>query len=761
MANKLVIVESPAKARTLNRILGRNYSIKASLGHVRDLPRGTLGIDIDNSFTPKYVIPKQRSKTINELKKAVQNAAEVFLATDPDREGEAISWHLFEAADLDKKKKPVQRVSFHEITSEAVKEAFEHPRTINMDLVYAQQARRILDRLVGYKLSPLLWKKIQRGLSAGRVQSAALRMIVDREKEILAFKPTEYWVIEAELSPEGTKREGSIRATLAGYKDGAKLDVSNKKSAIDLEKKLRNSNYTVFDIANKQTPRNPAAPFTTSTLQQEAWKKLRYPSKKTMVIAQQLYEGISLGEEGSVGLITYMRTDSTNVAASALAETREYIQSKYSKDYLPSRPRSFGKKSKWAQEAHEAIRPTKIHREPEQLTKHLSRDQLKLYDLIWKRMVASQMAAALIDTITVEIEAACRISSDKYLFKTTSSTVKFPGFMSLYIEERDEDGGDSETYGKENNGKSSLLLKLKKEDALDLIDIFTEQNFTQPPPRYTEATLIKAMEQKGIGRPSTYAPIIATIQERNYVFKEVGRFRPDEIGTIVSDMLTEHFPKIVDLNFTAQMEKDLDSIARGEKDWVGVLQHFYKPFDKTLQKAASSIEKINTDKPSDEVCPVCGQPMVIKSGRFGKYLACSDEKCKKTMPIVVKTDISCPECGSPMVMRSGRFGDYLACSNQDCKKTMPFVVKTGIACPKCAAEGHKAELVERYSKNKRRFYGCNRYPECKFVSWQKPYEKPCPQCGGLLVQDSRNGVKCTGCSYKTKAADLDNVEVGK
>jgi DNA topoisomerase-1 len=704
MAVKLVIVESPAKARTIGRILGTGFAIKATLGHVRDLPKSELGIDIDNDFAPKYINIKQRKDVLSELRKSSEDASAVYLATDPDREGEAISWHLIEAIKLSKKKLPVHRVVFHEITKEAVEKAFKQPRSIDMNLVDAQQARRVLDRLVGYKLSPLLWRKVQRGLSAGRVQSAALRIIVDREREIQNFVRKEYWTIEAELAkslPEAKK--SGFRALLVGLADGKKLEIPNQQEASSIEGELKKADYSVKKVAVKGSARQPAPPFITSTMQQEAWRKLRFTAQRTMIIAQQLYEGITLGEEGSVGLITYMRTDSTHVAAGAVAEARDFIASKYGARFVPSHPRSFARKGKWAQEAHEAIRPTKIHREPAQIRSYLKPEQLKLYELIWKRMVASQMAAASVDITTVEIDATCAEPQKGYLLRTTSSVVKFPGFMTLYSEGKDEDGEEEKTVA---------LPELKVGDKLVLLALFPEQCFTQPPLRYTEATLIKALEQRGIGRPSTYAPIISTVQERGYVYKENGKLCPDEIGLVVNDILNKHFPKIVDLDFTAQLEEELDEIAQGEKRWVPVIKDFYVPFEETLNHAAEKIEKIKIAKPTDEICPDCGRPMVLKTGRFGKFLACT---------------------GYP-----------------DCKKTMSFVVKTGVSCPQCGKE-----LIERTTKKRRIFYGCSGYPKCKFALNRKPVPQPCPRCGKIMIIYREGWVKCTACEYKDKLDELE------
>jgi len=711
MASKLVIVESPAKARTLNKILGRSYSVKASVGHVRDLPRASLGVDIDKGFIPKYVIPADKKKIVGEIKKAASKASSIYLATDPDREGEAISWHLVQAARLDKDDIPIQRVVFQEITKDAVQEAFQSPRSIDMNLVNAQQARRILDRLVGYKLSPLLWRKVQRGLSAGRVQSVAVRMVVDRELEIQNFIPQEYWIIEVELAPSEEK-EASFKARLFALADGTKLDIDNKDDAERVTADLEKAEYAVKAVVTKQVARQPAPPFITSTLQQEAWQKLHFTAGRTMAIAQQLYEGLPLGEEGSVGLITYMRTDSTHVAASAISEAREFIGEKYGTKFLPPKPRSFAKKTKWAQEAHEAIRPTKIYRQPEQLKPFLNPTQLKLYKLIWKRMVASQMSAALYDTTNVEIEASIAGGEKQpqgYLLKASSSVVKFPGFMVVYSEDRDED---------ERGENVVSLPKLRIGDKLIYLGTFPEQCFTQPPPRYTEATLIKALEQKGIGRPSTYAPILSTIQQRDYVNKVDGKFHPTELGITVNKILAEHFPKIVDPGFTAQMEEQLDEIANGKYEWIAALQEFHPPFQDMLDKAWINLEKVNMTQVSEETCPNCGRPMVIKVGRFGKFLACS---------------------GYP-----------------DCKTTMPYAVKTGVSCPQCGGE-----LVKRISKKKKKvFYGCSKFPKCQFAVNRRPIAQPCPGCGNLLVQYREGWAKCVACQHKVKLSGPEKQKEG-
>jgi len=675
MSDKLVIVESPAKARTLTGILGRGYTVKASLGHVRDLPKTRLGVDVEKDFAPTYVIVPERKKIVKEIKEAAPKAKSIFLATDPDREGEAISWHLIKAAKLDKDDTPIHRVIFHEITKEAIKEAFKNPRSIDMDLVNAQQARRILDRLVGYKLSPLLWRKVQRGLSAGRVQSVAVRMVVEREQQIQNFVPQEYWTIEVKLVrvEEQETTLNLIQGKLVASIDGSKLDIRDEKEAVKIVAELEKAEYVVKSIRTRTIARQPAPPFITSTLQQEAWRKLHFAAKHTMAIAQQLYEGLPLGEKGSVGLITYMRTDSTHIAPSAMTEVRDFIQEKYGRDFLPAKPRSFAKKTKWAQEAHEAIRPTKIYREPNEVRPFLNRDQLRLYELIWKRMLSSQMSPALYATIKVEIVARNVIASEAkqpqgYLLEATSSILKFPGFTIIYNESKDEDEPEEGFVS---------LPELHIDDRLICQEIFPGQHFTQPPPRYSEATLIKALEEKGIGRPSTYAPIISTIQERNYARKVEGKFYPEELGVIVNNILKDHFPKIVDFGFTAQIERQLDEIARGKNEWVAVLRDFYSPFEDMLKKASINIVKVNTAKMTEERCTNCGRPMVIKMGRFGQFLACS---------------------GYP-----------------ECKTTIPYLVKIGAHCPQCGGE-----LVVRTNKKRKVFYGCSNFPQCQYTTSHKP-----------------------------------------
>ncbi|HEY41921.1 MAG TPA: type I DNA topoisomerase [Dehalococcoidia bacterium] len=691
----LVIVESPAKARTLGKILGSDYELKASLGHVRDLPRSSLGVDIENGFTPKYVVPRPKSKTVKELKDAAKDVANVYLATDPDREGEAISWHLVSVM---KPSTRFRRVVFHEITEEAIEHAFKHPRDIDMHLVNAQQARRILDRLVGYRISPLLWKKVRRGLSAGRVQSAALRIIVDREREIENFIPVEYWNIEAELAKKAAAKEDAFRAMLVGFLDGTKIELNSEDETNKLVSKLEQSSYTVHKTKTKKATRQPAPPFITSTLQQEAYYKLRFSARQTMSLAQQLYEGLPLGKEGSVGLITYMRTDSTQVARSAVVEARAYINEKYGVDYVPPHARSFTRKVKGAQEAHEAIRPTRIRREPSLVKPHLTANQFKLYELIWKRMVASQMAAAIFDNTSVDIQAECRQSRTDYLLRAFCSVNRFPGFTVLYTVEREQD--------EEEAVKSSPLPGLKKGDNLNLLGLFPEQRFTQPPPRFTEASLIRTLEQYGIGRPSTYAPILSTIQQREYVSRDRSILQPTELGMVVSDLMSEHFPDIVDIAFTARLEDELDEIANDKGDWVEVVQTFYTPLEKSLTAATEQIEKVKlADELTDETCPNCGRQLAIKTGRFGKFLACT---------------------GYP-----------------DCKYTRSYQLKTGAICPQCGGD-----LVERRSKKGRTFYGCSNYPACNFAVFSRPLPEPCPRCGALMTEYRGNQARCTKCSYR-------------
>ena len=697
----LVIVESPAKARTVGQILGNKYVVVASQGHMRDLPKSKIGVNVENDFEPTYVVMPDKRSWLNALKKAGDEAAAIYLATDPDREGEAISWHLQDATQWGQRSDPPKRVVFHEITKKAILEAFENPREIDMQLVNAQQARRILDRLVGYQISPLLWRRVQRGLSAGRVQSVAMRMVVDREREIGAFVPVESWTLEAQLQKESGKSANPslFTAVLRATKgEKGRLTIPDRDEATRYESELKDAAYAVVEVKKRDVRQRPAAPFITSTLQQEAARKLRFTPQRTMVVAQQLYEGMQVGEGSSVGLITYMRTDSTQVADSAIEEAREYISDTYGKDYLPEKPREFRSKSKGAQEAHEAVRPTSIRRIPQSLKDHLATDQLRLYTLIWERMLASQMADARTEATTVEIEATCKSSNQVYLFRATGSVLKFPGFRTLYLESRDDE--------EEDRGRQRLP-EVAKGDGLSCQKLEALQHFTQPPPRYSEATLIKALEEKGIGRPSTYAPTIATILDRHYVEKEQNRLLPTQLGNTVTDLLVEYFADIMDLDYTARMEERLDDVSRGEREWVPMLGEFYGPFQKALENAQESMPRQKVEEATDEICDQCGLPMVIKTGRFGRFIACT---------------------GFP-----------------DCKNTKRILNKTGVSCPKPDCGG---DIVERRARGRRPFYGCSRYPDCDLLLNRKPVTIPCPECSGLMVEDGRDNAACTVCNWK-------------
>ncbi len=694
---KLVIVESPAKARTVGRFLGSGFEVRASIGHIRDLPANRLGVDVENDFAPHYVIPAKKKDVVRQLRDQAKTASSVFLATDPDREGEAISWHLVSALNL--KDKPVHRVEFHEITHDAIAAAFAHPREINTNLVNAQQARRVLDRLVGYKLSPLLRSKMsKKGLSAGRVQSVAVRLVVEREREIGQFQPREYWSLEAELAKRWQRgaRRATFNATLRLIK-GEKAELNSEQETNAVVDDLNGCRYVVKEVRKRDVQRHPAAPFTTSTLQQEASRKLGYTAKRTMAVAQQLYEGLPLGDEGSVGLITYMRTDSTNLAASAVAEARDYIRERYGDAYLPESPRVYKSRAKGAQEAHEAIRPTSIRREPDAIRGYLSPEQYKLYTLIWQRMLACQMASAQLETTTADIAAGPGDGEPPYVFRATGTVVRFPGFTKVYTEGKDEGEEHEEREDK------TTLPPLQEGEDLDLVRLVPEQHFTQPPPRYTEATLVKALEEHGIGRPSTYAPILSTIQERGYVERVNKQLIPTQLGFIVNDLLVRHFPDIVDVKFTAEMEEDLDEIAGGDREWVGVLREFYGTFAKDLDKAERQMESVNLKaEPAGIDCDKCGRPMVIKHGRYGRFIACT---------------------GYP-----------------ECRNTKPLSAPTGAKCPQCGGE-----IVERRTKRRRTFYGCANYPKCTFAIWQRPAPEPCPNCGGLMIANEKKGPSCTKC----------------
>lgn len=698
----LVIVESPTKAKTITKFLGKDFMVESSFGHVRDLPKKELGVDVENNFQPKYEIPVKAKKQIKKLKELAAKADTIILAPDEDREGEAIAWHLTKALNL--KDKKIQRISFHEITKSAIAEALKNPRDINMNLVNAQQARRILDRLVGYKLSPFLWKKVARGLSAGRVQSVAVRLVAEKEKEIQAFKEAEYWSIEADLAKD--KQKFTAQLIKEKGKTIKKLDIKDDKQAQSILDNLKNANYQIIEIEKKEKKRQPPVPFTTSTLQQEASRKFGFSAKQTMMLAQRLYEGIELGSQGSVGLITYMRTDSLNLSNYSLDNIREYINNEIGKDYLPDQAKFYKTKSKGAQEAHEAIRPTNINNTPKKIKNYLEPRQYKLYKLIWERTLACQMNPAIMDSTRVDIEAG------DYMFRANGSIIKFPGFLKIYT-----------TTVKEN-----ILPELKTEDVLNLITLKKDQHFTQPPARYSEASLIKALEEYGIGRPSTYAPTLSTIQDRNYVKKnEDKKLQPTEVGILVNDLLVEHFPEIVDYNFTAKMEKDLDEIAAGKKKWQPLIENFYNPFIANLKIKEKEIDKKElTEEKTDLKCDKCGSAMIIKMGRFGKFLACSNyPECKNTQPLMVtkeeqeaqETDEKCLECGHKLVVKMGRFGKFLACSDYpNCKFTKQITKGTGIKCPECK----EGEIVIKKSKRGKIFWACDRYPDCEYATWENP-----------------------------------------
>lgn len=687
MADNLVIVESPAKAKTIEKYLGKKYKVIASMGHVRDLPRSQMGVDVDDNFEPKYITIRGKGPVVKELKKYAKKAKKVFLASDPDREGEAIAWHLSNILELEDSKE--NRVVFNEITKDAVKESFKHPRDIEMDLVDAQQARRILDRLVGYNISPVLWKKVKKGLSAGRVQSVALRLVIDRENEIRNFKPEEYWTIEGEFRYQKSK----FTAKFLHYKNKP-FKLQNKDDVNKVTAKLDGDQFEITNVNKKEKTRNPAQPFTTSTLQQEAARKLNFKARKTMMIAQQLYEGIDLKRQGTVGLITYMRTDSTRISEAAKNEAKSYITENYGSNYVSKRQ---AKGKQGDQDAHEAIRPTSAMRTPNEMKSYLSRDQHRLYKLIWERFVASQMAPAILDTVALDV------TQNDIKFRANGQTIKFKGFMTLYVEAKDD----------KENDKENKLPNLKEGDKVTATQIEPAQHFTQPPPRYTEARLVKTLEELKIGRPSTYAPTIDTIQKRNYVKLDSKRFVPTELGEIVYEQVKEYFPEIIDVEFTVNMETLLDKIAEGDMKWRKVIDDFYNSFKLDVARAEKEMEKIEIkDEPAGEDCEVCGSPMVIKMGRYGKFMACSN------FP--------------------------------DCRNTKAIVKTIGVTCPTCK----KGDVVERKSKKNRIFYGCSNYPECDFISWDKPIGRDCPKCEHYLVENKKgrsSQVVCSNCDYQEEA----------
>jgi DNA topoisomerase-1 len=772
--DSVVIVESPAKSRTINKILGKEFTVKASIGHIKDLPAKKLGVDIENNFEPEYIVIPGKEKIIKELKQATKKADKVFIATDPDREGEAIAWHIAEA--INGKSDKVYRIIFNEITERAVKEAIKSPKRIDMNKVDAQQARRILDRLVGYSLSPLLWKKVRRGLSAGRVQSVAVKLVVDREREISAFQKEEYWSINAQfegsMPPQFWAKLSKIRqqSAVSGQQSETenKFLIPNGEAANLIVEELQGKDFILKKIERKHKKRMPYPPFITSTLQQIAARELRFTAKKTMMVAQQLYEGIEIGKEGSVGLITYMRTDSTRVASEAQDWARKFIGKTYGKDYVPEKPPVYKSKAS-AQEAHEAIRPTYADKKPDDVKQYLTKEQSAIYNLIWNRFIASQMSPAELDQttfiITPPVLPLDKGRSEEGLsledgieLRASGTVIKFSGFMALYPESKEE-----------VTEEEGILPSLKEGENLRLLDIQPKQHFTQPPPRYSEATLVKALEEKGIGRPSTYAAILSTIQDRKYVHKVEGKFEPTELGTVVNDYLVDRFSELIDIDFTAKMEDKLDNIEEGKSKWVRVVKDFYKPFDKDLKKASEIKEKVKPqDIPTEEKCEKCGKPMVIRWGRHGRFMACSGyPECKNTKPLegeskpveTTPTDEKCPKCGSEMVLKSGRFGKFLACSKYpECKTTKP--ITTGVKCP---VDG--GDIIERRSKRGKLFWSCSNYPKCKFASWYKPIAQKCPKCGVdfLFEKRSKDGatiLQChkKDCGYKEEVKQLEEAK---
>ncbi len=800
MAQSLVIVESPAKAKTIGKYLGKQYVVKASLGHVKDLPKKDLAVDVEHGFEPTYVIIEGKKKLIQELKQAAKKSDAIYLAADPDREGEAICFHLQEELEGKKNGGPaIHRVMFNEITKRAIQKAFEHPAEVNKHLVEAQQARRVLDRLVGYKISPLLWDKVRRGLSAGRVQTVAVRLIVDREREIRAFEKREYWTIDAQLA---AKKPPQLTARFFKRNDQA-IDIPNQAASDNLVAQLEGAPFLVKSVSTREKRRNPVPPFITSTLQQEASRKLRFSVKRTMMLAQRLYEGVALGKEGPVGLITYMRTDSTRVSAEALQEARDFIAEKYGKEYLPESANIY-KSKKDAQDAHEAVRPTSVLNSPDAVAKHLAEDELKLYRLIWMRFVASQMMPAVFDQTTIDVAAGGKDGAE-YLFRATGSVPKFDGYLKVYEEGKDQKDEDDEEL-------KHKLPSVAEGEALKLKVLVPEQHFTEPPPRYNEATLVKKLEADGVGRPSTYASIISTVQDRGYVKKEGGRFSPTELGMVVTDLLVASFDDIFDITYTARMEGELDEIEEGKVDWRAAIGEFYEKFKGDLSQAEEHMTDIKRmEKPTDLVCEKCGKPLVIKWGRHGSFIGCSGyPECTNTRELTVdladvdKTDLTdqgdeeycencgramvlkrgrfgtfyacsgypdckttkqiggegqkkadvpldedCPQCGSKLVLKYGRFGEFTACGNYP---TCKFVKQktVGVKCPEC----HEGDIIERRSKRGKTFYGCNRYPDCKFVAWAKPMAEKCPECGGPYMVEkwlkSGHFAQCPNAECKFK-----------
>ncbi|MFA5175044.1 MAG: type I DNA topoisomerase [Patescibacteria group bacterium] len=744
--SSLVIVESPAKAKTISKFLGKGFTVKSSFGHVRDLPKSKMGIDIKNNFEPQYIVSRDKSKTVKELKTIAAKSKEILFATDEDREGEAISWHLANILNVDPE--TAKRITFHEITKDAIEKAMKNPRPLDLKLVDAQQARRVLDRLVGYELSPFLWRKVAKGLSAGRVQSVAVRLVVEKEREIQNFKSEEYWSVEGVFSSTGNK-DDSFPAKLNAIKEKKleKFDLKNKEQVDKIIADLKNASYKIEKIESKKTSKIPPPPFTTSTLQQEANNRLGFSAKQTMMLAQHLYEGVELGSEGSVALITYMRTDSVNLSEKFLGDARETITKNFGGKYSIESPRFYKNKSKGAQEAHEAIRPTEAWRAPESVESFLDKNHFKLYDLIWRRAVSTQMATAELNAATIDITG-----SGDYGFHATGQTIVFDGFLKLFPEKM----------------KENALPAVKENEAVECSSLNPEQHFTEPPARYSDATLVKSLEEYGIGRPSTYAPTIATIEDRNYVERdEKKRLKPTDVAFLVSDLLVEHFPRVVDYQFTADMEENLDAVAEGKKKWQPVIADFYFPFKENLEKKDKELNKKDiTEEKTDEVCEKCGSPMVIKMGRYGKFLACSGyPECKniKSLPGADRDKNGqadseqvkamqekyageiCEKCGSPMGVKVGRFGPFLGCTGYPkCKNIKNIEIKLNLKCPKC----EKGEIVQKRSKRGKMFYACNQYPNCDFALWDKPTGEKCQKCGSLLVFGSKGANKCSNKECK-------------
>ena len=756
MSKSLVVVESPAKARTIKKILGRDYIVESSVGHIRDLPTKELGVDIENAFRPKYVLIRGKGKVVKSLQSEARKVENIYLAADPDREGEAICWHL--AEELKKTKKPIYRITYNEITKSAILNAIENPGEIDMSLVDAQQARRVLDRLVGYQISPILWRSVKPGLSAGRVQSVAVRLICEREEEIEKFEPKEYWTLTATLTPVDVEHLFLAKLHKIGSKKG---EINNYGFRIDEERAkelaadAKTKSYVVEKVEKRERKQRPVPPFITSTLQQEASRKLRFAAKKTMFIAQQLYEGLEIGSEGSVGLITYMRTDSTRVAQEAVQAARNHIKNTYGEAYLPARAVNYRSK-KGAQDAHEAIRPTVPLRTPEELKSYLNNEQSRLYDLIWKRFIASQMNPAILDATTIDIKAGT------YLFRATGSVIKFNGFRRIYMEGKDDTAANANEVSEENIN----LPTVKAGDALDLRKLEPKQHFTQPPPRYNEATLVKMLEAKGIGRPSTYASILSTIQDRGYVTRERRQLAPTDVGRLVNALLIKGFENIVDVRFTAEMEEQLDTIAEGKVKWSHTLGEFYPSFQTALQEAPDKMYEARKamEEESDEKCDKCGSNMIVKWGRYGRFLGCANyPACKNIKPLNADdtpppepelTDTECDKCGKPMVIRTSRAGGkFLSCSGYPkCKNAKPIPI--GVDCPEADCDGY---LGERRSRRGRVFYGCSNYPQCEFSTWDKPLSESCPECNApFLVEKTKKArgsetvstfIACPSCKY--------------